>query len=259
MARLSYEQLGPMILSYQRSCTRPYKWWGPTIMQLDHVNVKVADPDQLDSTRLERVIQFAGLLRSNHPFSRWSSLCRDRDYAFHVQGDYRATAIQTALAVEVQIYSVLSCLLWEQTFPKPPSDAEIESATKILDKDAQPLRAELGKLLGGDWNSPKSVSTAWQVKGAKLRNHAVHGGYRPSRQEAADAICAAQELDKFVRDRLARTALRNHRTAAMLLGEPGLERLEAMTQRVRALLDQSLSEPDWKQSYHEWRLKVTGV
>jgi hypothetical protein len=39
----------------------------------------------------------------------------------------------------------------------------------------------------------------------------------------------------------------------MLLGKPGLERLGAMSRRLRVLLDQSATEPDWVHSYLEWR------
>ncbi len=253
IARISYEQLGPLIMTYHRSWAEPYEWWGPTAMQLDHVNVKVADLEQLDPDRLKRVLQLLQHLRAQHPFSRWLELCRDRDYAFHIQGDYRATVIQTALAVEVLVFTVLACLLWEQTFPALPTVEEIGSAKTILKKDSSPLRAELGRRLGGDWSSQESPSSGWQIKGASLRNRAVHLGYRPTRHEAEQAIIAAVDLDQFIVNRLAQTVTRHHRTAAMHLGEPGLERLGAMTRRVRNLLDQSTSEPDWVQSYLEWQ------
>jgi hypothetical protein len=253
MARISYERIGPVILSYHRSLTAPYRWWGPTAMMLDHVNVKVADPEQLDVDRLDRLLKILRNLRAGQPFAAWSELCRDRDYAFHIEGDYRRTVIQAALAVEVLVSSVIACLLWEEAFPNTPTEANLKTAATLLAKDAAPLRAELGKRIGGNWGSNASPSAVWQVHGAQMRNQVVHLGHRPTKQEAAQAIQAAVDLDRHIRKRLAVTATKHHRTAAMLLGEPGLERLGAMSRKLRVLLDQSASEPDWVHSYLEWR------
>ena len=46
---------------------------GPVAMLLDHVNVNVADPEQLDTERLSRLFQVLHRLRAGEPFSGWLS------------------------------------------------------------------------------------------------------------------------------------------------------------------------------------------
>lgn len=55
MARLSYQQLGPFVMTYRRSLDEPYRWSGPVPMLLDHSNVRVENPDELAPERVSRL------------------------------------------------------------------------------------------------------------------------------------------------------------------------------------------------------------
>jgi hypothetical protein len=77
--------------------------------------------------------------------------------------------------------------------------------------------------------------------------------HRASRDEAREAIAVAIELDEFIRNRLSVTAADHHRRASLLLGEPGLARLGGLTGRVQGLLSDMAAEPDWVESYRNWR------
>ena len=254
LARLSYERLDPFVLKYGRSIREPYEWSGPQMMRLDNVNIAVPSPDPLSSEQMQRLLLFIQNLRAGHPFSAWAQLCRERDFSFQVDGNYRVAVVQAALATEVLVSTVLACILWEQKFPATAGRGAIGEAVELLGKKPATLRAELGKLLGGNWD-PKgaSASGVWQRDGASLRNRVVHLGYDAERGEAGRAIASAVALDAFIRERLAARVSDYPRTAALLLGRPGLERLEANTRKVQEVIESADSEPDWVRSYLDWR------
>ena len=127
----------------------------------------------------------------------------------------------------------------------------------MLTKKPAALRSELGNYLMGNWDpNANTPSGIWQRDGARVRNRVVHSGHRPSRAEAEATMAAATGLERFICDRVAATAASHHRTASLLVGSPALERRSALTRKVVKLQATATNEPDWVDSYRDWRALV---
>lgn len=260
IARLSYERLEPLVMTFTRSPFEPYLWGEPQFLELDHLASPFEKETFQNEERTLNMLHHLRNLRVNHPFSAWGELARDCNTSFTIDGDYRRTVILLGLWTETLVASVLACALWEPTFPHSASEDQLRSAARALSLDPKPMRAVLGQLLGGNWDpNGMTASGTWQQKGAKLRNKVVHEGYRVERDEAREAYAASLVLDTFIRERLITQIRKFPRTAAMLIGIEELERLGVLNLRLRKLLTAERSDPEWVTSYLEWRHHVKAI
>jgi hypothetical protein len=152
----------------------------------------------------------------------------DAHAAIAVLGDYRAGAVHTATAAEVLFDTLLRLMLWEE-------GAVPDDVRTVFDDEGlrTRVRTRFAARLGGSWDLTGSGPVAvWESGVARTRHRVVHAGYRPTRDEAQSSFKALQLLDDFMRDRLVENRYTYPKTTLLLLGEPGLRRRKAWSQRM---------------------------
>ena len=96
-------------------------------------------------------------------------------------------------------------------------------------------------------------------KCSNLRNRVVHTGHVPSESEAIDALEAAHDAERFVKDLLVGKCLEYPRTALLVLGIDGLKKRNAWTKKLEQLAEGGLlDEPLYLDSYRNWLNDIGG-
>lgn len=169
-------------------------------------------------------------------------------------GDYAGSVLAGATAAEALLDDVLLHGSWESG-RNPEDIAPMFSNTRAGIRARVP---ELAGLLGGVWNldMPGALHD-WQLKIAALRHRVVHGGYRPTLQEARSALEALQGLETFVTDSL--TSGRNVKrlifTTLSIVGLIGLERRKLLSKAIKTRLGE-WTGPDQLVTFDRWRSAV---
>ncbi|WP_231934717.1 hypothetical protein [Micromonospora viridifaciens] len=200
----------------------------------------------------EQLGRFVELLRSDRVFSRYPDFVREADTALRYQGEYRVAVVLAATAAEVLLDDLLMHMLWEEAY-RP------EAAAPVFERGlATRVRTQYHTRLGGSWDVQREGPVQqWGRKLAALRHRVVHAGYSPTEREAAEAREALFSLEGFlIRLITQQQPLKTYpRTAAMLLGEPGLKRRGLLSKRYTRLIQDS-NEPLWVETFIRWRRVV---
>jgi hypothetical protein len=199
-----------------------------------------------DMNRLMTVISRAKRLDPVAPFVQHARASRR---AFWMQADYGATVIEAHISSEVFLDSVLLLMAWEEgTAPEEASEWFDEWLSKRI-------RTRYGPRLGGNWNThdSKSLVGQWAERVQGLRNRVAHRGYWPSEQEAYECLQARDQLEDFIKERLAARRTKYQRTTLLVLGMPGLKRLGVYSGRIKKFVEtEAGAEPDWLADYRNW-------
>lgn len=109
------------------------------------------------------------------------------------QGLYPEAVVHAQTAVEVFLWSVYGALCSTEGKTVPPDMPFITL-----------VKAEMPSRLGGNWSLKDSryPTAQWFLKTYELRNRIVHGGRFPTKEEAAEAISAADEFRDWVVSRI---------------------------------------------------------
>lgn len=114
------------------------------------------------------------------------------------------------------------------------------------------LRNRYHVRLEGGWDAdkPGHPINEWDRKVAWLRNRVVHAGYRPTEQQAADALDASKAVETYVLDLIVhdRNRTRYPRTVFMMIGRVGLERNGLYKGKVRKAIE--TAPADWRRSFY---------
>lgn len=87
-----------------------------------------------------------------------------------------------------------------------------------------------------------------------LRHSVVHAGYLPDEHEAQEALTTLESAETVVKERLVSRRMTYPRTTLLVLGEPGLRRLNGWDARMIAWVDAHASqEADWITTFRLWR------
>jgi len=207
-------------------------------------------PELLQGEQLEKLRLMVGFSFYGHPFTVYSLRSKEAGAALSQRGDTADAVVKGQMAAEVLLDTVLMAMMWEEG-ADPVECAKIFSE-ESLDKR---VRTHFGPRLGGNWNTAaRGVIGDWRRKAVTTRGRVVHGNYTPTRDEARTALQALDGVDGFIRQRLAANKNKYPRTTLMLLGRPGLERLQAWSGKiVRFVEEQAAKEPDWRISLRDWR------
>ncbi|MBQ0896460.1 hypothetical protein KBX37_25780 [Micromonospora sp. U56] len=197
----------------------------------------------------EQLGRFVELLRSGRVFSRYPDFVREAETALRYQGEYRVAVVLAATAAEVLLDDLLMHMLWEEA--RRPEDA-----APVFERGlATRVRTQYHTRLGGLWDAQRAGPVQqWTRKLAALRHRVVHAGYNPTGKEAAEAHEALLALEGFITALITQQQqLKAYpRTAAMLLGEPGLKRRGLLSKRYTKLIQDS-NEPFWVETFLRWR------
>lgn len=207
------------------------------------------DHPELDEERLKKLTLYWEVWVRGGPLLPYSERSLDARLALENAGDYQNCIVQCQIAIEVLFDTLLQLLLWEEGVA--PRDAANELYREGLEKR---VRSQFPPRLGGDWNSKgRGVVARWAQQVAQLRHRVVHTGYRPTRDEALEAMAILGDLDDFFRDRLIEKRTRYPRTTLMTLGSPGLKRYGVWSGKIRAFAERADEEPNWIHAFNEWR------
>lgn len=258
---LTYERV-PMVVPFIWRELHPPNFIGePALIMLSHGNFATADVDvDWDDDHERRYLQYLGRLQAGDPLVTYSERRLEARLALNVQGQYAESVIQSAIAAEVLIQSILMMMLWEESIPEEnPQEAASVLGSRMAARLSRHYASRLG---GGGWNlSDGGPVERWHNATANVRNRIVHAGYRPSRAEAESAYEALADLELFICDRLGSAAKKYPRTALMMLGRNGLERRGAWRgdifgeQAIGPILDQIRAYVSFRSSVTELMLK----
>jgi hypothetical protein len=212
---------------------------------------------ELGEKELQRFTSYYERFRMGYPLVPYSERTLDARLSFDSLGDYTNCVIQCQTAVEVLFDALLYLLLWEEGMEPEKVATEI-----FKDRGLQKrVRTHFHPRLGGNWKTEGRGPVArWAQYLAPLRNRTVHAAYHPTRLEAGNALAAVTDLDRFVRDRLVAKRNRYMRSTLMILGQPGLERYGAWSGKIKRFVEERIDdEPDWDQSFRQWKEQVLAV
>ena len=249
MPSLTRERLAPLIPYATRTLVGEPRW-GDVGLFLLHENVGPQAAETLDTSELDVFNVFQEVTSRNHPFVLFAERSLDARVAFSRDGRFGDVVINIQTSIEVLLDALLSLLLWEEGMSPE------EAARDVFSDDgfAKRVRTHFHARLGGDWRTESGgAMTVWAVDVARMRGRVVHSGYRPSREEAQQALDTAQRVEDFVRQRVAHVRTRYPRTALLLLGRPGLERIGVWSGQIREFAERAEEEPDWLGSFRDWR------
>lgn len=171
--------------------------------------------------------------------------------SFFVESDYAATTVFAYSAVEIFCNGLLSLLAWESGRPR----LEVVQWLEGQGFESR-MRTKFSPFLGGNWDFKSSASPIHGLDDvANIRHRYLHAGAEPSMMDADKALEAFSVVTEFAKDRLAIKAYDFPRTAALIMGEPGLRRKNALTRRLQKKMNGILDEDDWVISFSTW---VTG-
>jgi hypothetical protein len=223
--------------------------WDPSLSAM-FVNVNIPDEflPELDEEGLARLARALSRLKVGYPLIPYREARLRARTALVEQGNYQDAVVHSETAVEILVDGILTLLLWEEGMS--PTDAAENIFIKQL-----PWRLEqaMASRLGGDWKRDGTGPISrWDAQLAFLRGRVIHGGYRPTLQEARASVDIAIEIDEMIRVQLAGVAGTFPKTALLFLGKQGLERLNGWTRRVQDA--SNAADPTlWMNDYVAWR------
>jgi hypothetical protein len=247
MPLVTRELLPPIALFIRRTLFTQ-KW--DTRLSAMFVNTNMPDAflPELDQSGLTKLVQTLSRLKQGHPMIPYQEARIRARHALVEEGNYPDAVVHSETAVEILIDAILTLLLWEEG--ESPTEAGHNIFTKHL-----PWRLEqaVASRLRGDWlRAGTGPISRWDSQLAFLRGRVIHAGYRPTLDEARTCLDIGTEIDQMVRVRLAAAAGTFPKTALLILGKPGLERLNGWTRKVQEAAKSS-DIPVWIKEYAEWR------
>ncbi|MGA5541294.1 hypothetical protein ACPCIR_05525 [Mycobacterium sp. NPDC051198] len=255
----TYARVGPQIPALRRQLTVEHPDWSVHLQPLNHSNF--GDHRQaklLEPIALAQVLKNVQLLSAGDIRALFRRAVVEAQQLFLVDGDYASSAVKSAQACEILFDGILGLLLWEEFGGAPQDGGDIAAAVGIFELGLLTrIKRVYHTRLGGQWNPTGQGAVGnWYRSVAAVRNRIVHRGYEPTADEAAGALNATNDLDRFVTQRIAMHARKFPRTALMWVGKDVLEE-QGKWHLVRAFAkDRQLTEPPWRDGYASWRDKV---
>lgn len=176
--------------------------------------------------------------------------------ALQIRGDTSSAVVWANLAVEAFLDQVLALLVWEEgTRPRqaaPVFEFGLRSRVK----------RQYHQRLGGNWTFDTGPMAVWGGSGglAELRGRVVHAGYRPSSEEARNAIQSIFKIQDFVSRRIRENRNDYPRTTMQMVGRQTLESEGLMVGSYAAIIDEIAdAEPSWAREVTQWHTYVDRV
>lgn len=253
---LTYEQIHPQVLWFTRPAfeeveSRPLP---AGVVMLENRNFGFSPEPTFPSDEQAKVMQFMARQSIRDPFFLYRERRVEADMACWTTGLFADSIVQSAIAAEVLLDAVLGFAMWEEVLA---GQLTMDDVAQALSADLMPrVKNEYSHRFKGNWSLGTGPVADWFTRIASVRGRVVHGGYRPDKYAAADALNALDALEKLVGNRLAARWQRYPRTAWIFLGDPGFER-RGLHRRAAAWRDQATgSIHEWISDYVTWRKDV---
>lgn len=183
------------------------------------------------------------------PFAPVGDLRREAQAALYLRGDYRGASLASATCAEVLLDTTLLHMLWAEGV-SAAGGADLITNTPFATR----VKTEFHIRLGGDWdvNGAGPIGN-WHRDTAQLRHRVVHGGYRPTREQAVSSLAATAKLERYIGDQLTKPGdLKKHfQTAFAFVGVPGLQSRNVLSKPIQQLVDALPIHP--YQAFTTWR------
>lgn len=256
-ARLpTYARVGPTIPALRRTLpVDPLSEWQVHLLPLNHDNVGDRPVKPLEMETIGQIMQNVQLLSAGDIRAVFQSEAVEAQRLYFAEGDYASSIVKSAQACEILFDGVLGLLLWEEIGDAPSAEGPVEASVGVFSKPLiKMVRTEFHIRLGGRWNPGDDGPVGdWSRRVAGPRNRIVHRGYRPSADEAGEALEAIHALDEYVSGLVAANVKKFPRTALMWVTERGLkERGQWLLIRAFAKHRRPI-EPPWRDNYSAWR------
>lgn len=193
-------------------------------------------------------------LRLGDPYAVTGEHVADAHHALEVKGNLGQSITKFATASEVLLSGLLGMLLWEDKV----DDTE---AAAILSKNVTSrIKQEYQPRLRGSWSVKSGAIQDWNDNIASVRHRIVHGGYRPTRQEAVAARAAWVRLHNYVMSRLEERA-DHYLITSWVIANATIQQHGGGTRKVREWQN---SQPNnqiltYIKEYGEWRNRVNAL
>jgi hypothetical protein len=247
---LSYERIPPTVLVSHWDNEKNAFGEFSLVLLLHHMNMP--DPvagELIQGDLLTRFDHFFYEQMIGTPLVSVRQRLADSRRALLWDGDYSLTVILAAVAAEVLIDTVLLLLLWEESTP-PIVAAELLSQNEAL---TQRMKVLLVPRLRGQWNFKAGPIRDWLLHTVQVRGKVVHSNYEPTRIEAAAALDAAANLQKFLFDKLVTQRNVYPRSTLISVAQEGLARRGVWAGKIKRFFEvQGPAEPDWRQDFRTW-------
>jgi hypothetical protein len=235
--RFSAQAVRQRVSDHEQVVRSTGPWRGPQAIFLNHSNVAdVAAGPPVEGDLSETFSFWIGALRSGHPLATWRDQVALAKRALDSEGDYAQAVVLANSACELLIDAILAMLLWEEEVP-------VEEAALLFGEGevVRRVKQELPKRLKGNWAlSGNAPVGRWFTSVYRLRHRVVHGGYRPSRQEAGEGVGAMRDLERFVFDRLAARRYSYPKVTLLTIAEPGLRKRGIWAGKIKLLAESNV-------------------
>ncbi len=200
---------------------------------------------------------YTGRLKAGDPVSASTEWARLAWRGYNIDGDFRVTVMASHTSAETMFDVLLLMAAYEEGTTSPET-----AAGWFKEGLVQRVSKHYAARFGGPWQpaDPNTVIGSWVVRANKLRHRVIHGGYNPTQSEARAALDAHNELEEYLKKRLASKCSTYPRTTLMTLGVPGLQRLGLYSKNMRGFTEQF--EPtalSWLADYKRWVQQVDAL
>lgn len=240
----------PLVPMTTRQVTGEYDGLSTFMVHEGIGNIPYA-PDELTEQQLHVLRVRWQRLVGDDPFTPFVERSRAAKRALWVDGDSTSTIIAAYTACEVLLNTTLLVMAWEAGMLRQATRGWFEGEMGFMSR----IGTHVVPRLGGNWGTQQPMAPMSQLRVlSNLRHQVVHYGYLPSEQEAVRAPDAAGAIEALVKERLAVKQQTYPRTTLLLLGEPGLRRLNRWSRWMEQWVqDHADQEEDWTTSFKRWR------
>ncbi|WP_454299961.1 hypothetical protein [Salana multivorans] len=255
---LTYERIHPVVFWTSRTLSpasfrgRPHIREG--IMNLDNHNIPLPTRTPLTEEEFLDVTELYFRTSRGDPLIGYMQRRLDTERDLWLNGEMGRSVVDAATAAEVLLGTILGLALWEESLATPSVDA-----AAVFSSDLRPrLRKEYSARFGGNWAMNSGPLGRWAREISDVRNRVVHAGYQPTKEEAALALDALLELERFVGDRLVDRWKKYPRTAWIFAGTRGFERRGRLRSAETWFADNGGRDAlgEWLTDYAAWRTQV---
>lgn len=252
---LTYERLHPLVVWFRRDASAGDAAPTPAgMLMLENRNYGFPDGSDIGPQTQTQITELNVRLSSGDPFALYAERRLAANVECWTTGRMGESIVQSGIAAELLFDALLGFLMWEE---HDRGEATLEAAAEVFSTDITPrLRNQYAKRLGGQWSFQQPPMQGWFTTIASVRNAVVHGGARPDKHAAADAIDALLALEGFVGERLCERWRTYPRTAWTFLGTRGFEKRGRLQAAEKWMDSNGGSIVGWVREYQSWREQV---
>jgi hypothetical protein len=209
------------------------------------------DAEELTETERHKLRVTLEKIARGDPYIPFVERARVAHRAYRIDGDYPTTVISAQTACEILLNTVLLLMAWEEGRSREATREWFTGRVGFIRRVA----SQVAPRLGGNWGTQRPENPMSRIcRLSDIRHAVVHAGYLPDEHEAQEALTTVDAAEAMVKERLVAKRMTYPRTALLLLGEPGLRRLQGWDTRMIAWVDSHASqEPDWISTFRSWR------